>query len=1473
MAGLTELVPPPRDGTSRAARGGPALDPASAALDGRGLVEHLAFAHALAPYVVDVDDADRPRGDWRAFLDGIGAPGGIPVADLAAFLSDPASLPAARTSRLRRPHLTLFWTFLRLLEEARRGVDGLMARHRDHHFRDVLRLSRAPAVADELFVLLATVPRLPALALPIGLRLAAGRDSGGRARAYALTKPVIVTPARIAEIRSVFVEKKVVGLAEARDSFTGTPAQRTLFLLTIALGSPRPGDPLPTGAPGQPVRDVATQGPYDETYAAAIGTWLGKVGAAIGFAPASLHLQLFELRQIVLLKARRAANTPGDRAAINAALQAAGRARTGDPAWTLPPGNDPANFAANFAAACGGQLPLGELPDVDSLEELAAQSGREDVREFFARHLAFFPLPDFLAMMARKIAIDSDWRIINGLLQEAARRRLGNPTFVLPIAQPEAFAANLEAALGGAPPFSTIALAPVANIDALAALIAALEAWFALPAEEIAPLVATLTAPESGTGAASPADWERARQSLGRAHAERIYAERRRAITALREMQGLGAALALVTDQVAAPGAIAAMAERATSYLDPGEAEALAGALDAAQRGATPAIGWPATDALLERAQRRRERLPVPVPVRETWRNLHARRDATAMPVKDAPWPLFGAPPADPTVAPEPLIGWAMGSPLLALGGGARSIALTLTFRDDEGAAVLRARSFGPFRLALSTAKGWFTPAAAPTLAFPAPVAGSNLRAVRLSVALAAADPPLAPPPEGDPLAGSPVPLVRLMLEPVQDLATRHWSQAYDAHRGLRLASLGIDIAVAAADAAGNLTGLHPLAVETDAGSVDGGKPFLPFGPTPGIGASVAFGHPELLGKPLTQVTLLLAWLGAPTKIVEHFRAYDSALPPVAEVALVDQGGAVAAPLAGTLRAFDTGTGLAFRAADGTPLFGTTDAAKPVAIEAAIDPQQPVPPAAGDDGLPASVRAWPRHLRLTLTPRDFGHAAYPVIAARKAVELAIALRPGGSLNGAAEYVVPPPYSPRLKLAGLGYRAARTTAVTALAAEPGVGERLHHLHPFGQEVLTAAADLPLLPEYDDEGELYLGIAKVTPPQSLPVLMQLAPGSGDLSLDPPPVRWSVLGSAGWVPLVDTLSPEDETAGLVRSGIIGFRLPEAAPPAPRSRLPPGLVWLRASVARDSAALGSAVALHAQAARARLVEKGGDAGVAPDHYATALPAGTVKGPVAAVPGLASVRQPYPSFGGRPAEKPEEFATRVAERLRHRGRAIAAWDYEHLVLAKFPEVYKAKCLAARADDPPGLVRLIVIPDLRGGGADPLRPRASPALLTAIAEHLAPRMPPTAKLEVRNPRFVEVKVRVAVRFLSDRDPGFDAARLQEAISRYLSPWAYGDGEDIVIGRRIYANSLVAFIDGRDYVDFVGSVRLFTSTDGEDFTATDGDSAVAEADDAVLIAAPRHEIDLIGDELEAQSRLAGIGYMRIELDFRVAEVSS
>jgi hypothetical protein len=422
--------------------------------------------------------------------------------------------------------------------------------------------------------------------------------------------------------------------------------------------------------------------------------------------------------------------------------------------------------------------------------------------------------------------------------------------------------------------------------------------------------------------------------------------------------------------------------------------------------------------------------------------------------------------------------------------------------------------------------------------------------------------------------------------------------------------------------------------------------------------------------------------------------------------------------------------------------------------------------------------------------------------------------------------------------------------------------MFHIQPFGYSEIHPDSDehYQFLPQYDNEGELYIGIERLQPPQNLSLLFQMAEGSADPDLEPETVHWSYLSGNRWIGLEHGNVLFDTTRGLINSGIIEFAL---EPAQPSTVLPDDQYWLRAAIARHSNSVCDTVAIHAQAVLATFVYRDSAA----DHSGRPLSAGSITRLLNPVPEIKAIHQPYTSFGGKSAEQDSTFYTRVSERLRHKHRALTSWDFEHMILAQFPQVYKAKCLPATVSDDldePGGLEIVIIPDVRNRVPfDPFEPKAPADLIADIDAYLADKTPAYAAIKVKNAHYISVWLKFGVRFLPGHDEGYLKQSLNDELNRFLSPWAYEEGADIVIGGRIYANSIINFIEERPYVDYVARFKLFRSEDEQGYWVDAGRA------DGVLVAARRHVIDIIPETGYEEEWFTGIGYMQIGWDFFVS----
>ncbi|MBL7803258.1 MAG: hypothetical protein JNL02_05950, partial [Saprospiraceae bacterium] len=277
-----------------------------------------------------------------------------------------------------------------------------------------------------------------------------------------------------------------------------------------------------------------------------------------------------------------------------------------------------------------------------------------------------------------------------------------------------------------------------------------------------------------------------------------------------------------------------------------------------------------------------------------------------------------------------------------------------------------------------------------------------------------------------------------------------------------------------------------------------------------------------------------------------------------------------------------------------------------------------------------------------------------------------------------------PYTPVLKYISLDYTATATPTDVSFI----------HLHPYPDTYKTGFfANTPTLiaappapaPTLDEamqqpaEGTLYLGLKNLTPGSNLNLLFQLAEATADTEAEKARVAWQYLSNNEWRDLREGFEVlDDATHGLTASGIVKIAVPPDITNGPENTvLPRGLHWLKVAVPQNSRAVCETLGIHTQAVLARFAPIPAND---PARSGNPLPAGSLAKLRAADANVKQVQQPYDSFGGRAAEDAggdkNAFYRRAAERLRHKGRAIAPFDYERLVLEAFPEIYKVKCIS-----------------------------------------------------------------------------------------------------------------------------------------------------------------------------------------------------
>lgn len=427
------------------------------------------------------------------------------------------------------------------------------------------------------------------------------------------------------------------------------------------------------------------------------------------------------------------------------------------------------------------------------------------------------------------------------------------------------------------------------------------------------------------------------------------------------------------------------------------------------------------------------------------------------------------------------------------------------------------------------------------------------------------------------------------------------------------------------------------------------------------------------------------------------------------------------------------------------------------------------------------------HIRAFLAEGDFGWQAY---------QEQIAAFATATVAGDTPVLQTPPVPAVVSRVALSYTTAPVTAASVVAVNGWSRRDMPATGTFAPFALTVSPA-------GDTGMVAIGLAlpEVSLGSSVSLHLEVDSASPCGSSIDPDAHWEHWDGATWQPLVAV----DGTRLLRESGILRLVAPLVWPVGcPDVDQPAVGRWLRI-VTRAPERLGRIRALAVDAVLAEYRSTAADPASDPTP-ATPLAAGAIKGTLAPIRGIKKVTN-LGSVRGRGPESDPDYRRRASALVRHRGRAISAWDYEQMVAIAFPEVAAVRCLPHTGPDGSrqvGSVGLVVIPD---APEDPA-PRPSVSLAGRIADVLAPAMPMHARATILCAAYQPVTVEAHV--LLRR--GVAALTGRDAVTSALEAWLHPTGVlPPRLGRSLYRSSLEAFLERLALVDTVSAVSMRTAS--------------------------------------------------------------
>ena len=836
-----------------------------------------------------------------------------------------------------------------------------------------------------------------------------------------------------------------------------------------------------------------------------------------------------------------------------------------------------------------------------------------------------------------------------------------------------------------------------------------------------------------------------------------------------------------------------------------------------------------------------------------------------------SPWPLFGEDQDElarhQRTMTDAEIGLLLASPLFYLTEGSRKIQLTFYFEPSsfkplsdyiaQFAAISLKTPQGAqnellthaFKIDFTAADGW-----SPAEKYSVRTPEDNALEVLIDLGPAAKPIVVYKPVIHGPDYGTALPVLRLLID--QDAS----HNAFSFFRSLLIERIHIKAEV---------RHFRHVRMQNSIGNLAVASAFQPFGPQPVVGSYLDIKNSNIFNRYTTNLAVRLEWMELPREpggFATWFEGYNTGVTDDSfRVGIGALTNGTPQPAVALQQSFP------LYAESPDDLDGPASATwiKGIDIKKLEFSNRPLL-AKEEEEPDGFFRNGAIRLELLSPPQAFGHTLFPKIFPE------IALHNARRWN--KKLPLPnQPYTPKAKSATVNYTLEYAEAFKDIGESGSAdgGLELIHQYPFGYKKIYPGNNLrflSFLPCFDSGGHLHIGLSNVKSNEELSLLFQLDENNFHHTLhDTDKATWSYLLHDDWVEIGDKSILSDTTHGFISTGIVRLKMP-AAISLHHTTWPAGLCWIRASISGAADMKSRVIAILPHAAVAERVP---DQTLKLPVAGFFLPPGSIKNFVHKVQGLSRVWQPFPSFGGRPAEKDDAYYVRISERLRHRKRPLTSLDIEQLVLEKFPSIAMVKCFGTSNQRQlvyPGVdMQVILIPGKgTDGGFYTDQPKVNLATLFAVKNYLAGFASPFINIEIGNPVYEKVKIACRIRLADQTDTGYYLKQLHEDIKQYLCPWIYSPGSAIKIGTRIYIPEILTFIKRRSYITEVTGfsvVHFFNVKDpvtGE-LKGAMIDSAVDAVEfiqgsvpEAVLIPSDHHLIGLLEGDDYSEPSPKGIG---------------
>jgi hypothetical protein len=379
----------------------------------------------------------------------------------------------------------------------------------------------------------------------------------------------------------------------------------------------------------------------------------------------------------------------------------------------------------------------------------------------------------------------------------------------------------------------------------------------------------------------------------------------------------------------------------------------------------------------------------------------------------------------------------------------------------------------------------------------------------------------------------------------------------------------------------------------------------------------------------------------------------------------------------------------------------------------------------------------------------------------------------------------------------------------------------HLYPLGERSVNKSSGLTFLPDYsllgfsNYQADLYIGLINIIPGQSISLLFELAEETAEQTELEAKISWHFI-SNDEIEKIDGSKIIDTTSNFLQSGIVQLTLPETATNQNSIVYGANTYWLVARCDKNYEVVANVRSIKTNGVEVLRVLD-----VDNQEAKKSVAANTIENLFPKTANVKSVTQNTPSQNGRELETDQHYFWRSSQRLRHKSRAINQWDFEQMVLEKFSNIYKVKCLNHAYYDnatstivaKPAHTLISLIPHyIINTASVNFQPAISMSKLLAVEAYLQTKTSAFQELQIFNSHWDEILIEIQVVLNRDvLDLLFYRELLNTDIKKFLSPWAFDAGQAPTLSQKIYTSTLVDYIDELPYVHHITLLKIFKNS--------------------------------------------------------------